>query len=60
MKYSIGDVVKFRLESGEVQKGNIQYIERRRGEDIVYINSFSRWAYRVPGKRIISQVPVKK
>ncbi|MCX9011896.1 MAG: hypothetical protein OIN66_12330 [Candidatus Methanoperedens sp.] len=60
MKYAIGDIVKFKLKTGEVQKGNIQYIERRRGEDILYINSFNRWAYRVPEKRIVEQVQVKK
>ena len=60
MKYSIGDTVKFKLESGEIQEGNIQYIEKRRGEDILYINSFTKWAYKVPGKRIVSQVSAKK
>ena len=60
MKYSIGDTVKFKLESGEIEKGNIQYIERRRSGDILYINSFSRWAYRVPKKRVVSLVPIKK
>jgi len=60
MKYAIGDIVKFKLETGEVQKGNIQYIERKRDEDILYINSFNRWAYRVPERRIVAQVQIKK
>ena len=54
MKYTIGDNVRFKLESGEVQEGNIQFIEKSRYEEIFYINSVSRWAYKVPGKRIIS------
>lgn len=53
MKYTIGDNVRFKLESGEVEEGNIQFIEKSRYEEIFYINSFSRWAYKVPGKRII-------
>ncbi len=59
MKYFKGDVVKFRLESGEIQEGDIQYIERKRDEDILYINSFSKWAYRVPEKRIVSRRKIK-
>lgn len=59
MKYSIGDTVKFKLESGEVQKGNIQYIEKKRNGDVLYINSFSRWAYRIPQKRVVSLIPRK-
>ncbi len=59
MKYSIGDIVKFKLESGEVQKGNIQYIEKKRNGEILYINSFRRWAYRVPKKRVVSLIPRK-
>ena len=56
MKYSIGDVVKFRLDSGEIHKGNIRFIEGRDDEDILYINSFNRWAYKVPEKRIIAKI----
>lgn len=56
MKYTIGDNVRFKLESGEVQEGNIQFIEKSRYEEIFYINSFSRWAYKVPGRKIISEV----
>lgn len=55
MIYNIGDSVKFKLESGEVQEGNIQFIEKSNYEVIYYINSFSRWAYKIPGKKIISQ-----
>ncbi len=56
MKYTIGDNVRFMLESGEVQEGNIQFVEESRYEEIFYINSFSRWAYKVPGRKIISEV----
>ncbi|GFO97039.1 hypothetical protein ig2599ANME_1238 [groundwater metagenome] len=60
MKYSKGDIVKFKLESGEVQKGDVRYIEKTRHGEILYINSFSRWAYKVPEKRVISRVRLKK
>ena len=53
MIYNIGDTVRFKLESGEVQDGNIQFIEKNKNEEIFYINSFSRWAYKIPGKKII-------
>ncbi len=59
MKYSSGDTVKFKLKSGEIQEGEVLFIERKIREDILYINSINklnRWAYRVPGKRIISRV----
>ncbi|MCE8426107.1 MAG: hypothetical protein J5U17_10075 [Candidatus Methanoperedens sp.] len=56
MKYTIGDVVRFKLESGEVQEGNIQFIEKNCYEEMIYINSFSRWAYKIPHTRIISKI----
>ncbi len=54
MRYTIGDNVRFRLESGEVEEGNIQFIEKCSQGDIYYINSINRWAYKISGKRIIS------
>lgn len=60
MKYSKGDIVKFKLESGEVHEGDVQYIESTRRGEILYINSFNRWAYKVPEKRIISLTNQKK
>jgi hypothetical protein len=60
MKYTKGDVVKFKLESGEVQKGDVRYIEETRYGEVLYINSFNRWAYKVPEKRVISRVHLKK
>jgi len=54
MKYTIGANVRFKLESGEVEDGNIQFIERNRNEEIYYINGSSRWAYKIPGRKIIS------
>lgn len=54
MKYNIGDNVRFRTESGEVEEGNIQYIEKNHYGEIFYINGFSRWAYKILGQRIIS------
>ena len=60
MKYSKGDIVRFKLQTGEVQEGDIQFIERTRRGEILYINSFNRWAYKVPEKRVISRVRLKK
>ena len=54
MKYTIGDNVRFKLESGEVQDGNILFIEKSKYEEIFYINSFNNWAYKVSGRKIIS------
>jgi hypothetical protein len=55
MEYSTGDIVKFKLESGEIQEGDVQFIEKSRSEDILYISSFNRWD-RVPENRIIGRV----
>ncbi len=60
MKYTKGDIVKFKLESGEVHEGDVQYIETTRRGDLLYINSFNRWAYKVPEKRVISRTNLKK
>ena len=60
MKYSVGDIVKFKLESGEIQEGDVQFIEKRRNEEILYINSFTRWAYKIPEKRVVSRIPARK
>ena len=54
MIYNIGVIVRFKLGSGEVQEGNIQFIEKNRSEEIFYINSFNNWAYKVSGRKIIS------
>ncbi len=59
MKYTEGDTVKFKLKSGELLEGDVLFIERSPREDVLYINSSNRWAYRVPEKRIISRVPKK-
>ncbi|MDD5615175.1 MAG: hypothetical protein PHH85_03140 [Candidatus Methanoperedens sp.] len=59
MEFSTGDTVKFKLESGEIQEGDVLFIERRLREDILYINCSDRRAYRVPGKKIISGVHKK-
>ncbi len=55
MEYSTGDTVKFRLKSGEVQKGDVVFIERRVHGNMVYINSANRTAYRIPERSIISR-----
>ncbi len=56
MKCSVGDIVRFKVSPNEIQTGNVQFVERRLGEDILYIDSFSRWAYKVTEKSIISRV----
>jgi hypothetical protein len=56
MKYTIGDIVRFKLESGEVQEGNIQFVEKSIYDEIYYINGFSKWAYKIPEKKIVSRV----
>jgi hypothetical protein len=35
-------------------KENIIFIEKSRYEETFYINGFSRWANKIPGKKIIS------
>jgi hypothetical protein len=59
MKCSIGDNVRFKLESGEVQEGNVQFVEKGRNEATLYVNGFCRWAYKVPENRVISRVPLR-
>jgi len=58
MEYSIGDVVKFKVGSDE-QRGEVQFIEKCQKEDILYINSYSGWAYKVPGKGIVARILAK-
>ncbi len=57
MKCSIGDVVTFKAGPNEIEKGEVQFIQKGRIGDILYINSFNRWAYKVTEKRIVSLVP---
>ncbi len=56
MKCSIGDIVTFKTGSNEIEKGEVRFIEKSRNEDILYINSFSRWAYKVTDRKIVSKV----
>lgn len=55
---SVGDIVKFWVGS-DIHEGEVRFVEKTSSEDILYIDSFSRWAYKVPEKRIISQAPAK-
>ncbi len=57
MKCSIGDIVTFEAGPNEIQKGEVRFIQKSRTGDILYINSFNRWAYKVTEKRIVSLVP---
>ncbi len=59
MRCSKGDIVRFKVGPDEIQEGEIQVIEKSHDENILYINSFSGWAYKVTEKRIVSRVPVK-
>jgi len=54
MKYSIGDIVKFKIGSIETEKGEVKFIEEDSNESTLYINSYSGWAYKVPEKKIVS------
>ena len=56
MKCSIGDIVTFKTGPNEIEKGEIRFIEKSRNEDILYINSFSRWAYKVTERKIVSKL----
>ncbi len=56
MKYSTGDVVRFKIGRDEIQEGEIQVVEESHDEDILYINSFSGWAYKVSEKRVVSRL----
>jgi hypothetical protein len=60
VKYSSGDTVKFRLKSGEIQEGDVLFIERSLREDILYIRCSTRRAYKVPERKILSKAPEKK
>lgn len=57
MRYSRGDIVRFRVGSDEIQEGEVQVIEEDHNEDILYINGFCGWAYKVPERSIVSRIP---
>jgi len=59
MRYSRGDVVEFKIGSNEKHTGQIRFVEEYYNENILYVDSFSGWAYKVPEKRIISRVDEK-
>ncbi|SNQ60544.1 hypothetical protein [Candidatus Methanoperedens nitratireducens] len=52
--YSIGDIVRFKIGSDEIQLGEIRFIEKNHNETVLYINSFSGWAYKVSEKKIVA------
>ncbi|KCZ72122.1 hypothetical protein ANME2D_01525 [Candidatus Methanoperedens nitroreducens] len=56
MTYSIGDIVRFKVGSDEIQEGEVQIVEERHDENILYINSFSGWAYKVNEERVVSLI----
>ena len=56
MKYYKGDIVKFKIGSIETDKGEVKFIEENCNiQSILYINSHSGWAYKVPEKKIVSR-----
>jgi len=57
MRYSIGDIVEFKIGSIETDKREVKFIEEDCSENILYINSHSGWAYKVPEKKIVSLSP---
>ncbi len=56
MKYSTGDVVRFKIGRDEIQEGEVQIVEESHNENILYINSFSGWAYKISEKRVVSRL----
>ena len=54
MRYSMGDIVEFKIGTIETDKGEVKFIEKDCNESTLYINSYSGWAYKVPEKRIVS------
>ncbi len=56
MKYSTGDVVRFKIGRDEIQEGEVQVVEENPNEEVLYINSFSGWAYKVSEKRVVSRL----
>jgi signal peptidase I len=59
MRYSRGDVVEFKDGSNEKHTGEVRFVEEDYNENLLYVDSFSGWAYKVPEKRIISRIVVK-
>ena len=55
MRYSIGDIVKFKIGSIETDKGEVKFIEESCSESTLYVDSYSGWAYKVPEKKIVSR-----
>ena len=56
MRYCRGDIVKFKVGQKEIQEGEIQVIEKNHNEDILYINSFSGWAYKITERNVLSRI----
>ncbi len=59
MRYSRGDIVEFKVGSNEKHTGQVRFVEEDYNENILYVDSFGGWAYKVPEKRIISRVALK-
>lgn len=55
MRYSIGDIVEFKIGSIETDKGEVKFIEEDCNENTLYISSYSGWAYKVPEIKIVSR-----
>jgi len=58
MRYSRGDVVEFKVGLNEKHTGQVQFVEEDYNENILYVDSFGGWAYKIPEKRIISRITV--
>ncbi len=56
MRYNRGDVVRFKVSSDEILEGEVQFLEESHDEDILYINSFSGWAYKVAEREVVSRI----
>ncbi len=56
MRYNRGDVVRFKVGRDEILEGEIQFLEENHNEDILYINSFSGWAYKIADREVVSRI----
>ena len=54
MEYNQGDIVRFKVGHDELHLGEVQFIEKTDNGSLLYINSFSGWAYKVRENMIIA------
>jgi len=50
MRYSIGDVVEFKVGSNEILTGQVRFVEEDYNENLLYVDSFCGWHTKFPKK----------